>query len=242
MTLGPDFRLAVAEANEWNRKLDEYRLSVHGQKPRLNKARPMSAADIARRYESSPRFALYRERTRQDYASCYWRLETLQFDGRRMFGDVDVSKITRKMAYGIYEHHLMTGGYDSANKTMTAWQAVFKYATLKIPGVTCNPFTQLDKHRPPPWRQIWTDEQLQCFIRTAEAMGYAAVARCALMCVDPRPQITPRGRARPDHPINRSRPPPTNASKACTADCRSHGVLCHSGAEEPLGTKNGSFQ
>jgi integrase len=184
VTLGPDFRLAVAEANEWNKKLDEYRLSVHGQKPRLDNVRPMSAADVVRKYESSPRFALYRERTRQDYASSYRRLETFRFDGRRMFGDVNVSKITRKMVYGTYEHYVTAAGYESANKMMTAWQAAFKYAVLKIPGVTINPFTQLDKHRPPPRRHRWTDEQLECFIRTAEAMGYAAVARCALMCAE----------------------------------------------------------
>lgn len=67
---------------------------------------------------------------------------------------------------------------------MSTWQAAFKYGTLKIPGVSLNPFSQLGKQSPPPRRQQWTNEQLDAFISVARKVGYPSIGRCALMCME----------------------------------------------------------
>ncbi len=97
----------------------------------------------------------------------YRRLEAFKFDGVRMFGDVEISSITKHMVYQIYEHYAAISGFESANKIMTAWQAAFKYATLTNPEVVSNPFSRLSKRSPPPRRQRWTDHQLHAFITKA---------------------------------------------------------------------------
>jgi integrase len=184
VTLGRDFTTAIAEAKQWNRKLDDYYVSVRGRRPQIETTKPMSAAFIARSFEASHKFSKYSSRTRKEYPWMYRRIETFKFDGVRMFGDLHVDEISRQLVFGIYEHHVRHHGLDNANRIMSAWQAAFKYATLKIPGVVLNPFTQLGKESSPPRRQRWTNLQLVAFIRKADELGGPAVGRCALMCME----------------------------------------------------------
>jgi integrase len=101
-----------------------------------------------------------------------------------MFGEVNISEVTRQLAYSIYEKNVINHGHDSANKTISACRVAFRYGALKFAEVTFNPFLQLDKLTSPARRQRWTNEQLSCFIKKAEEMGYPSVGRCALMCME----------------------------------------------------------
>jgi integrase len=184
VTLGREFTTAIAEAKQWNKKLDAYYVSIRGRRPHLETVRPMSAAFIARSFEASFKFSKYSERTKEEYPRMYRRIEIFKSDGNRMFGDFHVSEITRQVVYSIYEHHVQHHGLENANRIMSAWQAAFKYATLKIPGVVLNPFTHLGMETSPPRRQRWTDSQLQAFIKKADELGYPSVGRCALMCIE----------------------------------------------------------
>ena len=184
VTLGRDFTVAIAEAKQWNKKLEAYYASTRGRRPYLETPKPMSAAFIARSFEASYKFSKYSARTREEYPRMYRRIEVFKFDGMRMFGDLHVDKITRQTVYSVYEHHVRYHGLENTNKIMSAWQAAFKYATLKIPGVVRNPFTQLGMETSPPRRQRWTNSQLEAFIRKAAELGYPSAGRCALMCME----------------------------------------------------------
>jgi len=182
-TLGADFSVAVARARDWNSKLAEHRGAVNLKKPPLSKINPMTVAYLFRTFEASPRFARYAPRTRQDYSCFYREVETTLTQDGRVFGHATLSEVTRQQGYFIYERYILAHGNDSANKAMSACQAAFKYATLTI-GELINPFSLLEKYNPPPRRQRWTDQQLDDFIRKAEAMGYPSIGRCALMCME----------------------------------------------------------
>src|SRR5450631_2627525 len=67
-TLGTDFGRAIAKACELNSKLGSYRGDSAGIKRTLTLIRPMTVGFLVREFESSPRFARYAPRTRQDYA------------------------------------------------------------------------------------------------------------------------------------------------------------------------------
>ncbi len=183
-TLGTDLNTAVSEAHEWNARLKAHRLNVNGIKPTLAIINPMTVGYLFRLFEASPKFSRYAPVTRQDYANIYRNLETQIVSGQQMFGDVKISDVTRQLAYSIYEENVINHGHDSANKTITACQAAFRYGTLKFAEITSKPFSQLDKLTSPPRRQRWTDEQLSGFIHKAEEMGYPSVGRCALMCME----------------------------------------------------------
>jgi integrase len=185
--LGSDFLRAAAAAKELNRRLDAQlatAASVHHKRTILEQAKPMSAAFIARAYEASLKFGTYSARTQEEYPRFYRRTEIFKFDGVRLFGDLHVDEITRQLVYGVYEYHVHHHGLDNANKIMSAWQAAFKHATLKIPGVTMNPFTQLGRVTSPPRRQRWMREQLDAFIQMSDQLGYPSIGRCALMCME----------------------------------------------------------
>src|SRR5437868_9119624 len=75
-TLGMDFDNAVAQACEWNAKLEAYRNAVKGIKPTLTTIGPGTVAHLVRQFEASPRFARYFYRTQQDHACMYMSIET----------------------------------------------------------------------------------------------------------------------------------------------------------------------
>lgn len=111
-------------------------------------------------------------------------IECQRVQGDRMFGDLKVSEVTRPLAYSVYEHNVLLRGSDSANKAMNGWSSAFKYGMLKCEQLTYNPFADLDMLYSAPRRQRWTNEQLSRFIKAADRLGYPAVGRCALMCME----------------------------------------------------------
>jgi integrase len=182
-TLGTNFEAAIIQAKHWNEKLKAYRASVNEIKPALSSIKPGTVGDLIRKFEASPRFARYALRTQQDYSWMYRSIETQLIDGN-MFGEMRFSKVTRQMAYELYEHNVNLRGHDSANKAMCGWQSAFRYGMLKYPQIKYNPFSDLDRLSSPPRRQLWTDQQLYSFIKMAEQMGHPSVGRCALMCME----------------------------------------------------------
>ncbi len=154
-TLGADYATAVAKAHELNTKLAEHRGVSNIKKASLNKINPMTVAHLLRTFESSPKFARYAIRTRQDYSCIYRDVETIDTEDGIEFGNVKLSDVTRQYAYSIYEKCVSAHGNDSANKTVSACQAAFKYGTLKLAEITTNPFSKLDKFTSPPRRQRW---------------------------------------------------------------------------------------
>ena len=183
-TLGTDFDRAVAQACDWNAKLEAYRIAVKGVKPRLTTFDLGTVGHLVRQFEASPRYARYSYRTRQDYAWMYRSIELQALDGKQMFGQMKASEITRQLAYAFYERNVTLRGHDFANKAMCAWAAVFRYGLFKYSELTCNPFSDLDKLSSPPRRQRWTDQQLDFFIRKAEELGLSSIGRCALICME----------------------------------------------------------
>jgi integrase len=144
----------------------------------------MSVGYLVREFEASPKFARYVPRTREDYSYMYRALEAQLCDATRMFGDLEFSKVTRQLAYRLYEKNVIEHGYSSANKTMGAWQSAFRYGMLRFSEIATNPFSDLDKLSIAPRRQRWTDHQLAIFVKKANELGYPAVGRCALMCME----------------------------------------------------------
>ena len=183
-SLGTDFQAAIAKARDWNGKLEAYRHSANGIKPVLAVVRPMTVGYLVRQFEASPRFARYSSRTQQDYSWVYRSVEAQIVDGCRMFGDMKMSEITRQIAYAIYEQNVREHGHDFTNKSMGAWQVAFRYGMFKFAEIASNPFSDLDKISSPARRQRWTDKQLGCFIERANELGYPAVGRCALLCME----------------------------------------------------------
>jgi integrase len=184
-TLGTDFAVAVANARDWNVKLEAYRSAVYGTKATLGAISPMSVGFLIRKFEASPKFARYARQTQREYSNMYRNIEVAQVvDGQRMFGEMKMPEVTRQLAYAIYEQLVLNHGHDSANQTVTALQAAFRYAMMIFAEITLNPFSRLDKLTSPPRRQRWTDQQLDSFIKRAEELGYPSIGRCALMCME----------------------------------------------------------
>jgi integrase len=182
-TLGANLALAAAKACDLNARLAAHREAVNGIKVKLTSVKPGSVGDLVRQFEASPRYHRYSERAQQDYSWMYRSIEAQTIEGR-MFGNMKASKITRQLAYEIYEQNVRLRGHDSANKAIYAWQAAFRYGMLKFSEIKSNPFSDLDLMRSPPRRQRWTDEQLRRFIQAANKIGYPSIGRCALMCVE----------------------------------------------------------
>jgi integrase len=181
--LGSNFDVAAARAGELNDKLHAYRVATKGVKLTLKSIAPMSVGYLFRQFETSPKFARYSSRTLQDYPWIYRNVETCVVEGR-IFGETSISDVTRQIAYTIYETSVQNHGHDSANKIISACASAFRYAILKFPGITSNPFSDLDKLSSPPRRQRWTDNQLIRFIKKAEELGYPSIGRCALLCME----------------------------------------------------------
>ena len=182
--LGTDFDSAVAQARDWNTKLEAHCTAVKGVKPRLTTVSTGTVGYLVRQFEASPRYARYSYRTQQDYAWMYRSIEAQTSDGKQMFGQMKASDVTRQHAYDLYERNVTLRGHDSANKAMCAWAAAFRYGLLKYSELTCNPFSELDKISSPPRRQLWTDQQLDSFTRKADELGLTSVGRCAFMCME----------------------------------------------------------
>ena len=183
-TLGADFPAAVIKAKDWNGKLAKHRGALIVKKPPLDTVGPMTVGYLLRKFENSPKFARYAHRTRQDYSCIYRDVETTLTEDGSIFGDAKLSEVTRQLVYSLYEQCVLAHGNDSANKAVAACQAAFKYGTLKIADINSNPFSNLDRFNSPPRRQRWTDKQLADFIKKAEEMGYPAIGRCALICME----------------------------------------------------------
>jgi integrase len=181
--LGCDFEIAALRARDWNSKLEAYRAANQAIKPKLTSIAPMSVGYLFRQFEASPKFAQYSSRTLQDYPWIYRNVETQIIDAC-MFGEVPISEVTRQLAYAILEGYARDHGCGAANKMFSACQAAFRYAMLKFPEITFNPFSGLDAFRSSPRRQRWTDQQLQDFINAAEELGYPSIARSAIMCME----------------------------------------------------------
>ena len=115
----------------------------------------------------------------------YRSIEVQTVVGHETFGEMKASEVTRQLAYALYEQNVLLRGHDSANKAMSAWVAAFRYGLLKLPEITSNPFSDLDKLSSVPRRQRWTDQLLDSFIKKAEELGYQSVGRCALLCMEP---------------------------------------------------------
>jgi integrase len=183
-TLGTDLTIAIDKAREWNDKLDAYRSPTRYQKPQLANIKPMSVGYLLREFAASPRFARYVPRTRKDYSDLYRNVETSVVDGERVFGELLISEVTRRVAYGVYEQYALAHGHGSANKMVSALRSAFNYATLKIIDIAINPFWRLDTMTLPARRQRWTEEQLTAFIGRSEEMGCSSIGRCALICFE----------------------------------------------------------
>jgi hypothetical protein len=165
-TLGTDFETAIAEARHWNERLEAYRAAGNGVKPRLTTIRTGTVGHLLRQFEASPRYARYSFRTQQDYSWMYRSIEVQTADRDEMLGNMKASKVTRQIAYAIYEKNVLLRGHDSANKAMCGWASAFRYGMLTNSEITCNPFSSLDKLSSPPRRQRWTNQQLNGFIHT----------------------------------------------------------------------------
>jgi integrase len=183
-TLGTDFETAVAQARDWNTKLDAYRAAVNGVRPRLTTICPETVGHLVRQFEASPRYARYSFRTQQDYSWMYRSIEAQKYSSDEMLGEKKASEVTRQLAYAVYEHNILLRGHDSANKAMCAWASAFRYGMLKYAEITSNPFSSLDKLSSAPRRQRWTGQQLDSFIEKAEELGLPMIGRCALMCME----------------------------------------------------------
>jgi integrase len=184
-TLGTDFTAAVTKARDWNAKLEAYRSAVYGTKAALGVISPMSVGFLIRKFEASPKFARYTPQTQREYSNMYRNVEVVQVvDGQQMFGEMKMLAVTKQIAYAIYEQLVVNHGHDSANQTVTALQAAFRYAMMIFSEITLNPFSRLDKLTSLPRRQRWTDQQLDSFIKRAEELGYPSIGRCALMCME----------------------------------------------------------
>lgn len=183
-SLGRDRDAAARRAEELNEALDQYVRTTFGGPPKLDIIKPMTTAWLARLFEASPKFASYSSQTKEYYSRSYRRIEVYKFDGSTMFGDLLLKDVTRQIAFGIYEHHSGGTGPGNGEKITSAWQAAFKYASLKLPEVNFNPFTQLCRRRFQPRRQRWTEEQLNRFLKAADWLGCSSVGLCALLCME----------------------------------------------------------
>ena len=182
--LGSDFTIALARAKELNKKIDAYRLSTNPPKPELGPIKPVTVGYLVRQFEASPKFAQYASRTKEEYVRYYRNMEVQNYGGKKMFGDMKLHKITRQFAYSLYELCVRKHGIESARKMVNALRAAYKYGTLRIPGLSVNPFSQLGMQELPPRRQRWTNGQLTAFIKKADEMGFPSIGRCALMCME----------------------------------------------------------
>lgn len=182
VTLGTDLNLAVGRATALNEQLQLWE-SKTSPRPKLLTPKPKSVAYLFRLFEASPKYARYSHRWQQD---AHWMLRKLELRliAGQMFGDMKIDRVTRKMAYGLYEDCIAEHGVESANRMITACRGAFKYATLRLPYVTDNPFYRLGRITPPPRRQRWTPEQIERFVKVAERLGYPVIGRCALLCME----------------------------------------------------------
>ncbi len=180
--LGTDLNVATDRATALNEHLQLWE-STKKPKPRLSIPKPGSIAYLFRLFEASPKYARYSARWQQDARWMLRKLEVRSIGGQ-MFGDMKIDRVTRKMAYGLYEDCIAEHGVESANRMITACRGAFKYATIRLPYVTDNPFYRLGRITPPPRRQRWTVEQIERFVKMAEWLGYPAIGRCALLCME----------------------------------------------------------
>lgn len=182
ITLGTDLNVAIGRATVLNEQLQSWE-AKRKPIPKLRTPKPKSVAYLFRLFEASPKYARYSQRWQQDAHWMLRRLEVHVIDGG-LFGDTKIDRVTRKIAYALYEDCIAEHGVESANRMISACRGAFKYAELRLPYMTDSPFYRLGRINPPPRRQRWTTEQIERFVKMAEWLGYPAIGRCALLCME----------------------------------------------------------
>ena len=61
----------------------------------------------------------------------YRSIEVQTVSRNQLFGAMKASKITRQLAYTLYEKNVLLRGHNSANKAMCAWSAAFRYGAFE---------------------------------------------------------------------------------------------------------------
>tara|TARA_R100001129_G_scaffold166245_1_gene133290 strand:+ start:1494 stop:2459 length:966 start_codon:yes stop_codon:yes gene_type:complete len=131
-----------------------------------------SISEVVERYKKSPEFCtkIRSNKTRQQYAYQLQRICDLVLDGHKV-GDIivkDLSPATCQHVYWTLITNVQegSGGERFANYALQvitrAWNVLLKYDLLDK-----NPWTYIERSKPPPRNVVWRDEDFTTFLKVA---------------------------------------------------------------------------
>jgi len=164
---------AIAAAEEINRQVDEWR-KAGGQplRPRRRAVQPheRTLQALWDLYETSERYRRLRESTRRDYRN-----------RARIFlqwaGDQPVAALDEPLLDAFYARLRARRGQAQAAGVMAVLRLLLSFG-VRLRWLERNPARamRISRPRPAPERRIWTREEVEAIIRTADDMGEHGVA------------------------------------------------------------------
>lgn len=164
--LGSDLAKAVARAQQLNALVDQ---TVAGKDSRREaEAEPYSVAALVELYRQDEEFTNLRPKTQAGYNSVLRNIVSIA-------GGIPVENISRKDAKEMYRRLKTERGLSTAAAHMRVWRILGQLA-VNEGWREDNPFTKLKIKSPDARRQVWEEEEVRAFCKTAIEMGLPSMA------------------------------------------------------------------
>lgn len=164
---------AVELAKLRNAELDAWRnggaaAASSSAPPPPEEVRPDTVAHVIRLYKESARFTTKAEKTRYEYALNLRIIEAWA-------GDAPIRAITPELVQKYYEGLLATGKHAKANAVLRVLRILLSFARSSG-KVTYNAAEKPGMISTKPRLRIWSDEEIDLFLKKADARGWYNVA------------------------------------------------------------------
>jgi integrase len=161
---------AIKEAEDLNSQLDVWRVDCQIEKPLQQFTLPW----LIRQYEQAPSFTQLAASTRRGYGQCLRIIEAWSRDA----GNPPLETLTRR---AVKEFHLgMSSRRHKANAVMRVLRLLLNFA-YDQGLIEDNPAKQQRLIGTPPRATVWSEEEMQTFIRTAVEAGRLSLALAVLL-------------------------------------------------------------
>ena len=176
--LSDDEATAIIQAQEFNRKVDEWRESRGAL---LERAGPLTMLALIENYRKSRRFLKLAEKTRKDSYEYAFRIII------EWAGDAPAIDITPRAANAFYEG--LRVKMEDGVKIETPARAASVMRVLRIllnfaihEGViTTNPASKMDISQEAKKGRLWTHAEVKHFVKTADALGFFSIGSAVML-------------------------------------------------------------
>lgn len=187
VTLSADLAVAIAEAKQWNAKVEAWRQGAPAATPREAKraikkfARRETVRELIEDFKED-RWPHLEARTRKQYQSALNAIDTWAGDQPLAFITADrcrvlLASLAKPAAAGEEDRLHRAAGIGRVLRTLLQWAVTNE-------RLAQNPMGLVKIREPKPRTQLWPDHCIEAFIAMADAAGEAAIGTALLLAQD----------------------------------------------------------